>query len=361
MNIVILGAGRQGMAAGILLKKHNHDVAFAELSTKGIEYARSNGFECISADLALADNITDVIADFDIAVCALPARMGTLAHKAAIAAKRNLVDVSYSEDNPLDLDKKAKDAGITILPDCGIAPGLSNMLTGRIYAALDKPPYLGVFVGGIPEQYFPPIGYSVTWSPADLIDEYIRPARIIENGKIVTVDALSGIEDFDFPGREGLECFFTDGLRTLLHTLPGVNSMIEKTVRYKGHAQAMKLLSEMGFFNDRCGDISPRDVTQCILSGIKTDMKDILIMRIEGRTPNRYVSYDIYDIAHGEFSAMERCTGFSLAAFTMLLAEGHIDAKGIIPPEILGMDEGNTVFVMDILKKEQISISLNNE
>lgn len=356
MNIVILGAGRQGMAAGILLKKYKHDVTFAELSTRGIEYAKSNGFECIYADLSQIDSIADIIKGFDIAVCALPARMGTLAHRAAIKAKRNMVDVSYSEDNPLDLDKQAREAGITILPDCGIAPGLSNMLTGRIYSRLDKPDYMGIFVGGIPEQYFPPIGYSVTWSPADLIDEYIRPARIIENGKVITVDALTGIEDFDFPSREGLECFYTDGLRTLLNTLPGVDNMIEKTVRYKGHADAIKLLSDMGFFNDKCGDLSPRAVSQCILSGIRTDMKDILIMRIEGRKDDEYLAYNIYNIADGQFSAMERCTGFSLAAFIMLLASGKVSGKGVIPPEILGMDKDSTAFVLDILKGEQISI-----
>ncbi len=361
MNIIILGAGRQGLAAGTLIKKFNNSVTVADSNNDNLIRAGKQGFNTLEIQIDKQNDITDIINGYDLAVGALPAHMGTMAHRAAIEAGINMVDVSYCSDNPLELNEEAMKKNVLIIPDAGVAPGLSNLLTGCLYNYFDTTEYLGIFVGGMPEKYFPPIGYSVTWSPNDLIDEYLRPARIIEHNDIVTYEALSHIEDFHFKGIENLESFYSDGLRTLLFTLPDVHTMIEKTVRYSGHAEQMKLLRDMGFFEDSCGEYSPRSVSACLLSLIKTDLKDILIMRIEGnglingKKCKRH--FDIYDKADNEFSAMERTTGFSLAAFTLLLSEGILNKTGVMPPELIAQDGKCTDFVLKLLMEQNISIT----
>ncbi|MCK4524060.1 saccharopine dehydrogenase NADP-binding domain-containing protein, partial [candidate division WOR-3 bacterium] len=171
-NIIILGAGRQGLAAGTFLKKRHIAVTFTDINEDSIKMAHDMGFITMKRNLSSVGNIVKVISGFDIIICALPAKLGRTAHLAAIEAKTDMVDVSYAEEDPLDLDEQANEAGITIIPDAGIAPGISNLISGYIYFQMDTINSIKINVGGLPEEYIEPMGYAITWSPNDLIDEY---------------------------------------------------------------------------------------------------------------------------------------------------------------------------------------------
>ncbi|MGQ9506397.1 MAG: saccharopine dehydrogenase family protein [Candidatus Bathycorpusculaceae bacterium] len=202
----------------------------------------------IQLDATNQNQLITALKKFDIAMGFLPALFGYRLAEACIVAGKNLVDVSYMQENPLSLNDKATKAGVTIIPDCGLAPSISNILVGHAAEKLDKIKMVHIMVGGLPEKPLKPLGYAITWSPESLIDEYTRKARIVKGGKVVKVEALSGLEEINFPGLGRLEAFYTDGLRNLIDTLGDVEEMWEKTLRYPGHAEKIKLLKNLGFF-----------------------------------------------------------------------------------------------------------------
>ncbi len=314
------------------------------------------------------DDIYRIIKDVDVAVNALPGRFGRASWIAAIKAGVDLVDVSYSPDDPTQYHVQANDAGVTIIPDAGVAPGLSNMMAGRAYAQLEEVKELKIYVGGIPEKPIPPLGYLVTWSPEDLIEEYVRPARVINNGNIVEKPAVSELERVLIPGVGELEAFLTDGLRTMLKTLKGVGVMEEKTLRWPGHAEKIELLKVLGYLDREPLDlngssVSPAHVTAKLWrERLKGDTKDMVVLRViaSGRTSlnNVEIEYrmvDRYDEATG-FSAVARTTAFVATGMLKLITEGAIPGPGVVPPEIIGMDESLFSSVAEWLSWRGINI-----
>ncbi len=292
-----------------------------------------------------------VIKDVDVAVNALPGKFGRYSWLSAIRAGVDLVDISYSPDDPTQYHVQANDAGVTIVPDAGVAPGLSNMMAGRAYAQLEEVKELKIYVGGIPETPVPPLGYLVTWSPEDLIEEYVRPARVINDGKIVEKPAVSEVEKMLIPEVGELEAFLTDGLRTMLKTLKGVDLMEEKTLRWPGHAEKIELLKTLGYLDKNTlslngSSVSPADVTAKLFrERLKGDSKDMVVLKViaKGRSSLdnveiEYVMVDRYDESTG-FSAVARTTAFVASGILKLITEGAIPGPGVIPPEIIGMDE----------------------
>jgi len=297
------------------------------------------------------DDIYRAIKDVDVAVNALPGKFGRYSWLAAIKAGVDLVDVSYTPDDPTQYHVQASDAGITIVPDAGVAPGLSNMMAGRAYAQLEEVRELKIYVGGIPERPVPPLGYLVTWSPEDLIEEYVRPARVVIDGRIVEKPAVSEVERVFVPGVGELEAFLTDGLRTMLKTLRGVRVMEEKTLRWPGHAEKIGLLKVLGYLDREPVDlngskVSPAQVTAKLFrERLKGDSKDLVVLRVtaSGRTSLNdveieYRMVDRYDESTG-FTAVARTTAFVATGVLKLITEGSIPGPGVVPPEVIGMDE----------------------
>jgi saccharopine dehydrogenase-like NADP-dependent oxidoreductase len=224
-------------------------------------------------------------------------------------------------------------------------------------------------VGGIPETPVPPLGYTITWSAEGLIDEYVRDVTIIENGEKVQVPALSGLEEIDFPGVGKLEAFYTDGLRTLAGSLPEVESMWEKTLRYTGHVEKIRLLRELGFFSDEPvtvegAEVQPRLVTARLLERTlwKPEIGDLLAMNIEvrGEAGGKKAGYrhriiDRFDHETG-VTAMARTTAYTASIVAGMLVQGTIKGPGVIPPEKLGMKEGFTENLMAQLKRRGVHI-----
>lgn len=355
MKVIVLGCGNIGsvIARDLAENLEGADVVVADRDrTRARETAsRITGARWAAVDGADLSKLVDAINKFDLVVGALPGDYGYQSIRASIMAGVDMVDISFTPENPLELDSAAKEAGVTVVPDCGVAPGLSNMLVGYSAARLDKVRGAHIMVGGIPEYPVPPLGYTVTWSAEGLIDEYVRDVSIVEGGRIVRVPALSGLEEIEFPGVGRLEAFYTDGLRMLIDTFQGVESMWEKTLRYPGHVEKIKLLKALGFLDEedvKVGDnlISPRVSTARILerSLKKPEVGDLLAMKVEvegesrGETKKFSCSLlDRFDGARG-VTAMARTTGYTAAGIARMLARGMIKTKGVIPPEKVGMD-----------------------
>lgn len=357
MRALVVGCGRIGSAAVQDLSQTLScvEVVVADKDSvaakKAVEKIGRRNLSWMLLDVTKPRRLVEVLKNFDLVLGFLPPKLGLRLVKACIQAGKNLVDVSYTPENPLVLHDQALKADVAIVPNCGLAPGISNILVGHAVAKLDKVEKVHIFVGGLPEKPTPPLGYVITWSPESLIEMYTSKARIVKNGKIVEVEALSGLENLDFPQIGRLEAFYTDGLRTLLYTIQGVDEMWEKTLRYPGHAEKMKLLRDLGFFS--CEEITvngvklqPSKVTAKLFERklYSHAVKDVVALKVEvygskERVKTRYIYtlIDFYD-EKGGVTAMARTTGFTASIVAKLILEGKIRLKGVIPPERLGMD-----------------------
>ena len=376
MKILVLGCGNVGSAIVKDLAKYlpSDQIVAADrnpnIAKKTAEEIGKENVSWTQADASKYDELVNIIKKHDLVVGALPGSLGYISAKACVDAKVSMVDISYMPENPLTLNEAAIKAGITIVPDCGVAPGLSNLLAGRGASRLDQVEGIHIVCGGLPITPVPPLGYTITWSVEGLIDEYMRPARIIEDGKLVKKEALSGLEIIEFPKLGKLEAFYTDGLRTLLETIKGVKSMWEKTFRYPGHVEKIKLLRDLGFFDEEPIDVEnvkivPKKVTIKLLDRKlrKPKVKDLMAMKVEvtgikSESKVKYVYYllDYYDDA-SKTTAMARTTGYTASVVAQLIVKGVIEDKGVIPPEKLGMNERIYKQIIEELEKRNIKIT----
>jgi lysine 6-dehydrogenase len=376
MKVIVLGCGKIG---AVIAHEFHRRVPASKVTMADIDGDRSRkaataipGAGWTTIDTSDKGSLVEKIRGHELVLGALPGDYGYTAITAAVEAGVNMVDVSFTPEDPTKLDAEAKERGVTVIPDCGVAPGLSNMLVGYGASRLDKVDSAYVMVGGIPETPVPPLGYTITWSAEGLVDEYVRGARIVKDGKIVEVPALSGLEEITFPGVGTLEAFYTDGLRTLADTLPGVTEMWEKTLRYPGHVEKVRLLRDLGFFSDepvmvQGVKVPPRLATARLLerSLRMPDVGDLLAMQItvKGVKGGKRLGYvfqvlDRYD-HEGKVSAMARTTGYTAAIVAGELASKKIKQTGVIPPEKLGMDQNFTKNLLSELRKLNIMVEEN--
>lgn len=365
LKIIILGSGKIGSVMGMDFSNSidGSMITMSDISEERAKEAASHipGADWKKIDTSDHQSLVKIITDYDLILGALPGDYGYAALKAAVGARVNILDVSFTPEDPLQLDDAAKDAGITIIPDCGVAPGLSNMLVGYSISRLDTVEDAKIMVGGIPEKPVPPIGYTLTWSADGLIDEYVRDVTIIKNGKKVQTPALSGLENIEFPGVGTLESFYTDGLRSLVPSFPNVKNMSEKTLRYPGHVEKIKILRELGFFSEEPVTVDgnmvvPKQVTARIFerSLWKPEIGDLLAMNIEvrGLKDGENVGYrhrvlEYHDQETG-VSAMARTTAYTASIVAGLLSKGKVPSKGVVPPENLGKDH---TFIKELFKE----------
>jgi lysine 6-dehydrogenase len=329
--------------------------------------ARQSNITTVQADLSIPARVTELVAGYDLVLSAVPGFMGYATLEAILAARRNVVDISFFAEDPFALNDKAVQAGVTAIVDCGVAPGLSNMLVGRVAEELDSLENVLIYVGGLPEVRQWPYEYKAGFSPIDVIAEYTRPARYVENGVMVTRPALSDPEMIDFPGLGTLEAFNTDGLRSLAQTISCPN-MKEKTLRYPGHIEKMALLRETGFFSEDeimvAGTaLRPIDFTAALLFPkwkLEQGEVDITVLRVEvqGRQDGREASFtfrmlDRYDPAT-ETHSMARTTGYTATAAVRMLTESLYTEPGIIPPEVIGRQKKPFDFMINCLRERGV-------
>lgn len=347
MRVLVLGAGRVGSLVALELAKV-YDVTVADKSERSLEPLR-RAVSTLAADLSSEDVLRETVRGFDLVVDALPGSLGFKVLRVCVKMKKDLVDVSFMPEDPLPLREAVDEAGITVVVDAGFAPGLSNILIGRIQDELGPLDRAEINVGGLPKEPRPPLYHAVLFSPADLIDEYVRPARVVRDGKVVSVDPLSTIESVRILGLE-LERFPTDGLRTMLDTIKA-RDMTEYTLRWPGHLQRMRVLKELGFFSGR----HLEKTIEVITPHMTYEAPDMSIMEVVGESGGAVVKYVLYDEATGGHTSMARVTGYTAVQVARLLAEGYIP-HGLIPPEVLGMDRRLFEYVVGGVRSKGIRL-----
>lgn len=367
----MLGCGYVGSVLAIHLSRNMPSAAIVisdeddQAIEKVIRSSKNRNVTSTSLHFDDYSKLVKTAEEFDVLVGLVPGRLGFDTVKAAIESGTDMVDLSYMQEDPFTLNRQALNAGVTIVPDCGVAPGLSNILVGRAVSMFDEVKEVTVLVGGLPQRHVPPLNYKITWSLEDLIEEYVRKAKVVRDGEMIEVEALDGLEEVEFPGVGRLEAFYTDGVRTLHHTVKNVVNMWEKTLRYPGHAEKIRLLRELGFFDESPMGASSRSMTLKVLERKLSmpEVKDLVALRVavNGITGGREVRYsyrllDYYD-EEGGVTAMGRTTAYTASAVVQLLARREIEEKRIVPPERLGMNEPIFSKIITDLERDGITIT----
>lgn len=354
-KITVLGTGLVGKAIVLDLARQ-HDIVAVDIDEQALKalVSRNNAVTPVQADLTVESNIVDNIQTADLVVNAVPGSMGYQTLKTVINCKKNVVDIAFFPENPLLLDGLAKKHNVTAIVDMGVAPGLSNLLLG--YHSNDMIiEKFKCMVGGLPKHPKPPFNYKAPFSPVDVIEEYTRPARLVRDGKVITMPAMSEIELVKFENAGTLEAFNTDGLRTLIDSFPDVPNMVEKTLRYPGHASLIQTLKDIGYLDTNLthgsnASYNPLQLSTALFKKhwqLEPQEQEFTIMRVNlsGRRKSdntvAHYRYDLYDEYHEEtdIGSMARTTGYTCTAAVNLLMDNMLIDKGVIPPELIGRNK----------------------
>jgi saccharopine dehydrogenase-like NADP-dependent oxidoreductase len=369
MTIAVLGAGMVGRAIALDLAKE-YDVTSFDLNSMNLEElkGRNPSIQTASADFLRYDEYKNWLSSFDLVVTAVPGFMGYKTLEAVIKAGKDVVDISFFPEDALQLNKLAKDNDVIAITDCGVAPGVSNFIIGR-YNEEMKIDSFECYVGGLPKQRKPPFQYKAPFSPVDVIQEYIRPARLVEDGNIVIKPALSDREIMQFNEVGELEAFNTDGLRSLIYTMGHIPDMKEKTLRYPGHIDLIIALQQAGFFETKPirikdTDITPLEFTSKLLVDqwkLEPGEEEFTIMKVIIRGEGKIIEYNLLDRydAVTKTSSMARTTGYTCNAAVNLVAKGLFNKKGVFPPELVGRDKKCFEFVMKYLEERNVNWKKN--
>lgn len=367
MNIAVLGAGMVGRTIAEDLAPRFSVTSF-DISDHNLSLLKNAGISKQKADLGDFSQYASLLNGFDMVVCAVPGFMGYEALEAIINAGKNVVDISFFPEDALQLDALAREKNVTAIVDCGVAPGMSNFILGRYNEEMTIKSF-DCMVGGLPKVRVKPFEYKAPFSPIDVIEEYTRPARYVENGHIVTKPALSDPELIDFKYAGTLEAFNTDGLRSILFTMSHIPDMKEKTLRFPGHIALIQSLKQAGFFNEEATEINgqkivPLQFTSKILFDswkLQPGEPEFTIMTVslkgskngEAETVD-YFLYDEYDAAT-QTASMSRTTGYTCTAAVNLLAKNMFSEKGVLPPELVGKHKDCFEFVLNYLRERNVN------
>lgn len=378
MKIIVLGAGLVGAPMALdLNKEKKFEVTVADYNIKALNELKDKcaNIKIINKDLSNPNDVTDLVSKYDLVVNAVPGFMGFETAKAIIEAGKDCACIAFYEEDPFELDKLAKEKNVTMIMDCGVYPGMGSALIMDVTNKLDKVDSVLTFVGGLPEIREWPSEYKAVFSPIDVIEEYIRPARYIENGFEVVRPALSDPEYIFFPEIGTLEAFNTDGLRTLAKTIDAPN-LKEKTLRYPGHIEKMAILRKLGFFSKE-NNIEIDGKKTCALNvtaqilfpnwKLKKGESDITIFKsvIKGIKNGEKKTYtiDMYDkyCPKTDVISMARTTGYTATIAIRMIAEGLYKKKGISPPEYIGKYPECIEFMLNGLEDRGVFWQLKSE
>ena len=368
-NIIILGCGMVGSAMAVDLSK-NHHVTISDINQSTLNRVQEKNKELnmLCIDVTKEIELKNAISTFDLVICSVPGFMGYRTLKYIIEAKKDVVDISFFPEDALGLNELAVKNNVTAIVDCGVAPGMGNIILGHYNEQL-KISSFECLVGGLPKSKKWPFNYKAPFSPVDVIQEYTRPARYIENGNLIIRDALSDVELIEFEKVGTLESFNSDGLRSLIFTMPQIPNMKEKTLRYPGHVEYISVLKESGFFDQKPIEIngvtiSPIEFTSKILFndwklGATEEELTVMKISITGFNTNGkieeiiYTLYDEYD-SDTQTSSMARTTGYTATAAVNLIIENLFIEKGVFPPELVGKHNACLQFVINYLKDRNV-------
>ncbi len=364
MTIAVLGAGMVGRTIAQDLSNRHAITSFdANPENLSLLEQLAPSIKTRKVDLSATQNYGAWLAPYDLVVTAVPGFMGYKVIEAVILSGKDVVDISFFPENVLQLDTLAKEKNVTVITDCGVAPGMNNLILGRYNATMTIKSFT-CYVGGLPAYPQTPFLYKAPFSPIDVIEEYRRPARLMENGRVVTKPALTDREIIPIDGIGALEAFNTDGLRSLLYTLPHIPEMKEKTLRYPGHIDLIIALQQAGFFSAEkilLGnvEIAPLEFTSALLLEqwkLLPEEEEFTIMRVIIEGDQQKVQYDLLDRydATTKQSSMSRTTGFTCTAAVELIAQNLFTEKGVFPPELIGCHKTCFDFVLAYLEERNV-------
>ncbi len=422
-KILILGSGMVGGAMALDMAKRHH-VTLADVDPSALDKVLSRaedlkintrhgsgevtrpsagGLEVQPLDVTDTNALQSALSPIDLVISAVPGFLGYRTLQTVIAAGRDIVDISFFPENALELNNLALKKHVTAIVDCGVAPGMGNLLLGYHNEQMTVTSF-ECLVGGLPKVRQWPFCYKAPFSPVDVIEEYVRPARFVENGHLVTREALSDPELIEFDGVGTLEAFNTDGLRTLIHTMPHIPNMKEKTLRYPGHIEYIRVLRSCGFFSgekirvDDGTEVAPLSLTSKLLFDqwrLGEEEEEFTVMRVviegiegivsedesglpsadsptasgrirgeSGRMANeadhhkshRKITYNLLDEYSPDTrtSSMARTTGYTATAAANMLLDGLCPEKGVMPLELIGKNESRFRYIMEYLAERGV-------
>ena len=362
MQIAILGAGMVGRAMAIDLQQ-KYSVTSFDISEQSLDILSKKNklIKTVKSDLSNFENYPTLLQNFDYVICAVPGFMGYNALQAIINAGKNVVDISFFPEDALTLDNLAKQKNVTAIVDCGVAPGMSNLILGYHNANMTITNF-ECMVGGLPKKRVKPFEYKAPFSPIDVLEEYTRPARYVENSCIITKPALSDAELLNFEPIGTLESFNTDGLRSILFTMGHIPNMKEKTLRYPGHIDLMKGLIAAGFLStEKINGLAttPMEFTSKLLFNqwnLGEEEPEFTLMQINISDKTKTITYNLYDEydATTKTSSMSRTTGYTATAALNMLIDEHFKEKGVFPPELVGKYENCFNYMLGYLKERNV-------
>lgn len=367
-KISVLGCGMVGSAI-IKDLAAQHEVVAMDVNEPALQALNEvNNVSLQVLDVNDGRALQTAVESCDLVINAVPGFLGFSTLRHVISVGKNVVDIAFYPEDALGLDALARKHNATAIVDMGVAPGMSNLILGYYDAQMWVEEFK-CYVGGLPKIRTWPFSYKAPFSPVDVIEEYTRPARLMEYGHIVQKPALSDRELVEFEQVGTLEAFNTDGLRSLLTTMRHIPHMLEKTLRYPGHIELIQALQHSGFFQQTELDIngvkiSPREVTSHLLQQqwlLQPGEQEFTVMRItitgteqEQRRVIQYDMFDEYD-AVSQTSSMARTTGYVCTAAANLLLSGQYTRCGISPPEYVGKNPECFNYIMDYLQQRSIT------
>lgn len=370
-KIIILGAGMVGRAMAIDLSKI-HQVTSVDRDQHALDLLGDRPhIQTARLDVTDEGALARAIQDVDLVISAVPGFLGLQTMRQVIQQKKDLVDISFMPEDGLHLDALARENKVTVVMDCGIAPGMPNYIIGFHNESMNLEE-VEFMVGGLPSVRTWPFEYKAPFSPCDVIEEYTRPARFVEAGKVVVRPALSDAELVHFDTIGTLEAFNTDGLRSLIHTMKHIPCMKEKTLRYPGHIHLIRALRDAGFLNKESllvnsVPVVPFDVTSQILFNawkLGPEEPEFTVMRVvlrgmekAVRREIRYELYDAFDPAE-KLSSMARTTGFTATGTAEMILQKRFSEKGVFPPERVGKNPDCFGFIIRYLESRNVRFTL---
>jgi len=369
MNIAVIGTGMVGRLIAVELSK-KYQIYAIDNNIKNLNKLTKHNNKIITMKVDIRnEDFLKYLEDTELIINCVPGFMGFETSK-KILEKKTCVDISFMPEDCNGLMSITNEAKTALYPDAGVAPGLSNMIVGNLISK-NNLKEIKIMVGGLPLEKNPPWNYKAPFSPIDVIEEYTRPARIKINGELKTVEALTGLIDFEFEDVGKLEAFLTDGLRTLLTTelTKDIPTLLEYTIRYPGHSEMISKLIEDGKLEDtresHNGKItSQREITTKELFKewkLTENDKEFTLLIITAKTmEEEEISCIVYDEWKDGWSSMSRTTGLTACAIANLIIDKNLKETGIITLEELGTNQDYFDYITNYLDKQEISINFSD-
>jgi lysine 6-dehydrogenase len=373
-HFLVMGAGKMGivLANDLIESNAQNEVTLIDISDEHLKQAseiiQSDRLSPLRIDVEDEGQKKAIFEGKDVALCALLHKHSLPMLKAAVQQEVHFVDlVGEHPVERLNFDEEAKKKRLCLISGMGVSPGITNICVGRGAHLLDTVDRAMIYVGGNPVHPKPPLNYRIVYAVDSVLDFYERKVPVLKDGKIQELEPLSGIESISFPAPfTEMECFYTDGLNSLLYTMKGKikNELAEKTIRHNGHAEQIKILKECGLFSREPIQLGghhviPRKVLEAVLdSALRLGEEgDATLLRIitEGKKSGRpeihiFEMLDQYDSKKG-YTSMAKTTSFPASIAAQMIASGQINQTGSLFPEDIFHDELYKPFIEELEKR----------